>query len=155
MIVMGSKELLQILESFLGTSQLNVLGQYELLSGTTIVATVPSIKVNYPMAQEKVVRRMKKDTGVECVISHEPSTYHKYHGFGNVNITNYWEIILDMHHPTNSLNNVVTHLLRLPTLHFPERPILRPAYTLEGNKGIAPARAVLYACQKQFATGYW
>lgn len=152
---MGSKELLQILESFLGPSQLNLLGKYELLSGTTIVATVPSIKVNYPLAQEKVVRRMKKDSGVECVISHEPRVYQKYQALNNLILTSYWEIVLDMWHPTNSLREVVREILRMPTLHIPEQPILRPAYTLDGNKGIAPARAVLYACQKQFSTGYW
>ena len=152
---MGSKELLQILESFLGTTQLNVLGKYDLLVGTNVVGVVPSIKINYPAQQSTTVRRMKKDSGVECVISHEPTSYHKYHGFANVNITNFWEVILDMHHPTNSLNFVVNNLLRLPTLHIPEPPILRPAYTIDGNKGIAPARAVLYVCQKTFATGYF
>lgn len=152
---MGSKELLQILESFLGTTQLNVLGKYDLLVGTKVVGVVPSIKINFPMQQSNTVRRMQSNSGIECIISHEPSTYHRYTSLGNSNITNYWEVILDMYHPTNSLSNVVNDLLRLPTLHIPESPIVRPAYTIEGNKGVQPARAVIYVCQKKFATGYF
>ena len=151
-----SGQLLQkIILSLLGESQLNLLGKYNLMVGSQAVATVPSIQVKYPQALNNNTRVMVKGSGIECVIDSQPKTYRRYHHFSNSTVYKYWEVIMDQHHPTNGLDDAVEALMRLRTLYIPESPIIRPAMTLDGNKGVSPSRAILYVCQAQFLPAYF
>lgn len=152
---LNAQKLQQILLSLLGESQLNLLGKYQLINGTTIVATVPAIRVNYPQQLETITRKVIPNSGIECVINAQPTTYRKYHNFANSTVLTYWEVILDQHHPINGINEALDAIYRLNTLYIPETPIIRPAMPLEGNKGVSKTRAILYVQQAKFLKSYF
>ena len=143
------KELRVLLEKVLGVNGLNQLGTYELMRGTKIMGVVPSIYVRYPLNQETVVRRIK-DKGIECVIDSEPMVYMRKHKFRNNRGDRYYQIILDQHHPTIGLTEAVEAIATIRRLNIIEQPVIRPAQQLEGNKGVIPARAILYCTQAHF-----
>lgn len=140
-----SKTLFNILNSYLGTTQLNLLGQYQLISGTTVVSTVPAIKIDYPTTNEKFIRKVVPNSGIECVITSEPQNYHRYKSFGNSVVYRYWEIILTQHKLNEGVTDCVEQLLQLRTLYIPETPIIRSAR--QTKEGVELARAVIYVCQ--------
>lgn len=131
-----SKKLMRILESLLGESGVNVLGKCLINN-----QLAPAIYLRFPT--EGIVRKMKPNSGIECVIEPISDTISHPQQRG-VNFTDFYTVTLDQHNPIATLDTALKVIYAHPVLRPLDAPILRPRMESPNQKGETPARAVLF-----------
>jgi hypothetical protein len=134
-------EIKEGLELILGVNGGNYLGVYEVVKNGIVIANIPSIKIRYPMQVDTVNTRMKRNSGVECVIDSEPQMVSKPSRFG-LKLLNYHQIIIDQHKELGDISSTVQSIIESNYFDIPESPIIRGAYISES--GVIPPRALIF-----------
>lgn len=147
------KLLIYHLEQILGSAGLDLLGQYNLMNGTTIVATVSAIKIDYPRLSQDIPRSFVSESGIECTVMPDPDMVFKNHSARNFQSNKYFGIILDQHHPTQGLVEAIEAVCQSEFFNIQEEPIVRGANEAPDGKGFLPPRAILYHHQAHFKFG--
>ena len=128
-------------------TQLNLLGQYEVLKNNQVVGVIPSATIRYPMKQDNLNLRMKKNTGLELIVESEPqiTTANFKFGFG---LSKYYSVILDSYKENGGLEEGVTAIMGSNLFSIPEAPLIFPCR--KDESGIIPARALISIRRVQF-----
>lgn len=139
------KNLAARIENILGANGIDVLGQYELVSSGTVIATSNSIKIAYPRdLEESVTKVMVPDSGIEVVVNSQP--YIMFSAYcNNAHASDrFYEIILTQH-SKEGLTEAVEALLGSYYLDFPQNPICRGyVKRVDNSEGYYPPRAIMY-----------
>lgn len=151
------------LTDILGVNGVNLLGTYDLISGTTTIGTSPAIAVNYPRlsnssnltstSPKNIVKQVQSESGIECIIQSDPDFVPRQMMHANRQIIKYYEIALDQYNPTEGLIEAVEAIVGDSRLFISEDPIFRPAMEDPVKGGVLPARALLYHQQTHFQLG--
>lgn len=141
------------LEQILGPSGIDALGQYNLVSGTQVLQTVCSIKIEYPRFSSDIKRDLVPESGIECIIYSEPNLIANRLAGNNYRDDRYFPIVLDQWDPVGGLTEAVQALLQDRELFITETPIIRGEIEKQDKSGFLPPRAILYHQQAQFIEG--
>lgn len=143
------------LEQLLGSNGLGLLGQYEIISGTTVLDTVDSIKVDYPLLESEVVRRFVPKSGIELVIRSEPSYTGNRFKFGNTQVIKFFTIIMDQHDPTGDLGGAIDAIYSNLVWDLNQPPTVFPSMLKPDHSGVLPPRAIMTLRQHKFLKVNW
>jgi hypothetical protein len=132
------------LETILGINGLNVLGEYEIIKNGKVVATVPSIQIRYPMNEENITRKMRLNSGIDCIVESEQDIYNSPNKFGH-RFDKYFQVVLDQYSSKGDLTTAVEGIIASNFFDIPESPIISSAR--QDNLGTIPPRALLYIRQ--------
>lgn len=130
------------------------LGEYNLVSGSQILGTVPSIQAAYPRDTTQLQKNMVPNSGVECIINPTPRTEQKlFKGGTNRQSCKYYQIILDQWDPKEGLIEAIEAITTSSKLDINEDVIIRQSKELDNNQGMYPERAILTHRQAHYKTG--
>jgi hypothetical protein len=147
------KALQQILRSLLGTQGINVLGIYQLMQGSTVKQETPAIMVR-SSSETGLVRRIKPQSGIECVIEPESDVVNTSQGFG-IQSLELWTVTLDQHNPAKNLRLALHAIYQHPGIRPLKSPIVRPLVELANQKGEAPARAIVQIPRSSYLPNFF
>ena len=144
-----AKRISYVLQAILGENGLNLLGEYELRSGTQVLQTVPSIQIRYPRKKIDVNGKKTNDieravvpySGIEVVIYPQPNQrIEDLKGGDRQSIKNFM-VTLDQHDTTEVLTEAVDAIVSNQRVDVHEQPEIIGAR--ETKSGVQPARAIL------------
>ena len=143
--------LVYAITSILGEDGIDVLGQYQLKDGTTLLGTVPSIQARHPRVTSKISKTIVANSGIEVVIESEPDmVLNRFKSGGSRQSNKFFQILLDQHDPYNGLTEALEALTTSSLLDLPETPVIREAQEITGDKGVLPPRAIIYHRQAHY-----
>lgn len=134
----------------LGATGLDVLGEYEVKSGTQSLGNVPAIQVRYAAETSQPSFTMVSGSGIEVVIESEPDANIQAFKGRSRKSCKYYQIILDQHDPKEGLTEAVEAVMTSSLLDIPEQPLIRPTVELNDRSGTLPPRAILYHRQAHY-----
>jgi hypothetical protein len=121
-------------------TELNLLGEYEVLERNVVVGTIPSIQIRYPMKQNMLNLRMKANSGYEVTVESEPRMNTRPTKFGHT-MAMYYQVILDQYRESGGLSDGLLAIIGSNQFDIPESPIIREA--VRSEEGITPPRAII------------
>lgn len=135
-------KLREFLLSALGADGINTLGTYEVINQGAVIQEIPSIEIRYTYPQNQLTKRVKRGSGIECIIFSEPDVVMNRFKHYNAQFIDYYTIALDDYHPSNGLRDSVKAICAIPTLQIEQTQPIRPAKITK--EGIVPPRALLF-----------
>ena len=149
-----AKTLQSILRSLLGSSGVNVLGQYQLMRGSKVESETPAIMVRVSGSEPSLVRRIKPSSGIECVIEPEPTPTMISQGLG-LQALEFWTVTLDQHDPIKNLRTALQAIYQHRGIRPLNSPIVRSRTDLPNQQGEAPARAILQIPRSSYLPNFF